>query len=136
MGLRWFYDQHTAQLTVRWHDEVKDTLASWDPVQDQNHDVSGIWINFRQDQDDLDNDDVCVDQDRNPHCRIDSRHYWDLSYTYNRPDVFGLGYVSANVAMRNIFNTMPDAMPSGVGYDVYLDNIMGRQAFFRLTVGF
>ena len=136
MGLRWFYDQHTAQLTVRWHDEVKDTLASWDPVQDQDHDVSGIWINFRQDQDDLDNDDVCVDQDRNPHCRIDSRHYWDLSYTYNRPDVFGLGYVSANVAMRNIFNTMPDAMPSGVGYDVYLDNIMGRQAFFRLTVGF
>ncbi|MCY4012893.1 MAG: TonB-dependent receptor [Gammaproteobacteria bacterium] len=136
MGLRWFYDQHTAQLTVRWHDEVKDTLASWDPVKDQGHGVAGIWINFRQDQEDLTNDDVCVDQDRNPHCRIDSRHYWDLSYTYNRPDVFGLGYVSANVAMRNIFNTMPDAMPSGVGYDVYLDNIMGRQAFFRLTVGF
>ena len=98
--------------------------------------MAGIWINFRQDQEDLTNDDVCVDQDRNPHCRIDSRHYWDLSYTYNQPDVFGLGYVQANVAMRNIFNTMPDAMPSGVGYDVYLDNIMGRQAFFRLTVGF
>lgn len=135
MGLRWFYDQHTAQLTVRWHDEVKDTLASWDPVRGAGHRPTP-WINFRQDHDDLTNDDVCADQDRNPHCRIDSRHYWDLSYTYNRPDVFGLGYVAANVAMRNIFNTMPDAMPSGVGYDVYLDNIMGRQAFFRVTLGF
>ena len=136
VGLRWFYDQHTLQLTGRWHDEVKDTLASWDPVRNQGHDVSGVWVNFRQDHDDLTNDDVCVDQDRNPHCRIDSRHYWDVSYTYNRPDVFGFGFLQANVAMRNIFNTRPDAMPSGVGYDVYLDNIMGRQAFLRLTVGF
>ena len=135
-GLRWFYANHTAQLLVRWHDEVADTLASWDPVRNAGHSVGSVWVNFRQDQENLTNENVCVDQDRNPQCRIDSRHYWDVSYTYNRADVLGLGYMRVNLAMRNIFNTRPDAMPSGVGYDVYLDNIMGRQAFVRFTVGF
>ena len=135
-SLRWFYRNHTAQLSVRWHDEVKDTLAAWDPVKDAGHSVGSVWVNFRQDQENLTNDNVCVDQDRNPHCRIDSRQYWDVSYTYNRPDVFGLGFMRLNLAMRNIFNTRPDAMPSGVGYDVYLDNIMGRQAFVQMTLGF
>ncbi len=134
--LRWNYGPHTTQLGVRWHEEVNDTLASWDPVRTAGRDVSDIWVNGRQDQGDLTNEDICADQDRNPHCRIDSRHYWDVSYTYNRPDFFGFGYVSVNLAMRNIFNTKPDAMPSGVGYDAYLDNIMGRQAFARLRVGF
>ncbi len=136
MNLRWFYGNHVAQLNVRWHDEVNDTLASWDPVVDAGRSVSGIWVNGRQDQGDLTGDDVCADQDRNPHCRIDSRHYWDVSYTYRRPDVLGFGYVSANLAMRNIFNTKPDAMPSGVGYDAYLDNIMGRMAYLRFTFAF
>ena len=136
MNLRWFYGDHVAQLGVRWHDEVNDTLASWDPVVAAGRSVGGIWVNGRQDQGDLTGDDVCADQDRNPHCRIDSRHYWDLSYTYRRNDVFGLGFVSANLAMRNIFDTKPDAMPSGVGYDAYLDNIMGRMAFLRLSFGF
>ena len=135
-SLRWFYRNHTAQISVRWHDEVKDTLASWDPVKNAGHSVGSVWVNFRQDQENLTNDNVCVDQDRNPHCRIDSRQYWDLSYTYNKPDVFGLGFMRMNLAMRNIFNTRPDAMPSGVGYDVYLDNIMGRQAFVQFTFGF
>ena len=136
MNLRWFYGNHVAQLAVRWHDEVNDTLASWDPVVAAGRSVSGIWVNGRQDQGGLTGDDVCADQDRNPQCRIDSRHYWDVSYTYRRPDVFGLGFFSANLAMRNIFNTRPDAMPSGVGYDAYLDNIMGRQAFARFTFAF
>ena len=136
MGLRWFYADHVAQINVRWHDEVNDTLASWDPVVSAGHDVGTIWVNGRQDQGDLTNNDVCADQDRNPQCRIDSRHYWDVSYTYRRNDVLGLGYVSTNLAMRNIFNTKPDAMPSGVGYDAYLDNIMGRMVFVRLTFGF
>ena len=134
--LRWFYGNHTAQLGVRWHEEVSDTLASWDPVVSAGHSVGGIWVNGRQDQGDLTNDDVCADQDRNPHCRIDSRHYWDVSYNYTMPDVMGFGSVQFNLAMRNIFNTRPDAMPSGVGYDTYLDNIMGRQAFVRVQVGF
>lgn len=136
LTMRWFYRDHTLQLYGRWHDEVKDTLASWDPVRNQGHSVGGIWINFREDQDDLTNDDVCVDQDRNPQCRIDSRTYWDLSYSYRRADVFGLGFVQTNFTVQNVFNTMPDAMPSGVGYETYLDNVMGRQAFVRFTLGF
>ena len=80
--------------------------------------------------------DACTDQDRNPYCKIDARAYWDLSYTYRRPDVFGFGYMAANVAMRNLFNAEPKAFPSGVGYESYLDSIMGRQLFVRMTVGF
>ncbi len=48
----------------------------------------------------------------------------------------GFGYVAGNVAMRNIFNAEPKAFPSGVGYESYLDSIMGRQLFVRMTVGF
>ena len=139
MNLRWFYGDHIAQLGVRWHDELSDVMSAWDEVRDfYDGDIgaSGVgWVNGR-DFRDIEESEACVDQDRNPHCRIDSRHYWDLSYTYMRPDVYGFGYVQANVAVRNIFNTMPDPMMSGVGYDAYLDNIMGRIGFVRLTVGF
>ncbi|HCP50707.1 MAG TPA: hypothetical protein DIT73_10800, partial [Gammaproteobacteria bacterium] len=31
--LRWFRDNHTAQLTVRWHDAVTDVDAAWDEVK-------------------------------------------------------------------------------------------------------
>ena len=48
----------------------------------------------------------------------------------------GFGYVAANVAIRNIFNSNPNAFPSGVGYESYLDSIMGRQLYLRMTVGF
>ena len=136
MNLRWFYRDHIAQIGVRWHDELRDVMASWDEVSAAGNDLSGVWVNGQRDQSTLTEELVCVDQDRNPHCRIDSRHYWDVSYTYTRPDVFGLGYVAMNLAMRNIFDTKPDAMPSGVGYDTYVDNIMGRIGFMRLTVGF
>ena len=136
LNLRWFYGDHIAQLGVRWHDELRDVMASWDEVQSQGHNLDGVWVNGRRDQSVLTEDMVCVDQDRNPHCRIDSRHYWDVSYSYTRPDVFGLGYATLNLSMRNIFNTNPDPMPSGVGYDTYVDNIMGRIGFVRLTVGF
>ena len=71
-----------------------------------------------------------------PTATIDSAAYWDLSYTYTRPDVLGFGYMSMNVAMRNIFNNNPDPIPSGVGHESYVDNIMGRIAFARLTIGF
>ena len=80
--------------------------------------------------------DACEDQDRNPYCKIDSRHYWDLNYNYNRPDVFGLGYVNFNLGVRNIFGTEPDPFPSGVGYESYVDDIMGRLAYTSLRIGF
>ena len=136
VDLRWFYREHIAQIGVRWHDELSDVMQSWDEVQGAGHDLTGIWVNGQRDQSTLTEERVCVDQDRNPYCRIDSRHYWDVSYTYTRPDVFGLGYVAMNLSMRNIFDTKPDPMMSGVGYDTYVDNIMGRIGFMRLTVGF
>ena len=80
--------------------------------------------------------EACSDQDRNPYCRIDSRHYWDISYSYTKTDVFGLGFVSFNFSVRNLFDTFPDPMPSGVGYEPYVDSIEGRTAFARLSIGF
>ena len=85
---------------------------------------------------DIPESEACADQDRNPYCEISERTYVDFSYTYTAPDLGGFGYVSLNLAARNIFDSMPDPIPSGAGYEPYLDNIMGRTAFARLTVGF
>ena len=136
MSLRWFRDNHVAQLRVRWHDELSDVSAAFDEVRDIPGAIDFSGSHNGRPIADWEEGDSCSDQDRNPYCNIDSRHYWDLSYTYTRPDVMGLGYVSMNVAMRNIFNSMPDPMPSGVGHETYVDNIMGRIGFARLTVGF
>ena len=146
-NVRWFYGDHIAQFGVRWHSSLRDVMASWDEVlnDERGFDLSGTWVNGQPRAGEgtdgaevvtLAEDKVCADQDRNPYCRIDSRHYWDASYTYTRPDIMGFGYASLNLSMRNIFNANPDPMPSGVGYDTYVDNIMGRIAFMRLTVGF
>ena len=159
--LRWFRDSHSAQLGVRWHDELTDIHAGWDELleataacregrADPNSifcrqssvtsttDFNGPLPNLLHGEstEGFTEADACADQDRNPYCRIDSRAYWDFSYTYNKPDVFGFGYLSLNVAMRNIFDTYPDPMPSGAGYEGYVDNIMGRTAFMRLELGF
>ena len=40
--------------------------------------------------------------------QIDSRHYWDVSYSYRRPDFLGFSSVMVNAAIRNIFDTYPD----------------------------
>ena len=136
LGLRWLYANHTMQLSVRWHDSLTDISAAWDEIEaipgaiDRNGSHNGNPIA------DWEEEDSCTDQDRNPYCRIDSRAYWDLSYTYNRPDFLGFGYVSLNLAMRNLFDTYPDPMPTGVGHETYVDNIMGRIGFARLTLGF
>ena len=79
--------------------------------------------------------DACSDQDRNPYCRIDSRHYWDFSYSYTKANVWGLGWISVNFSVRNVFDAYPDPMPSGAGYESYVDSIDGRLAFARLSVG-
>ena len=150
MSLRWFRGSHSAQLSVRWHDSITDVNAAWDEViadyradrieagQDPDADPNGYHgdnING-VDATQWSESEACNDQDRNPQCKVDSRHYWDISYSYNRPDFLGLGYISVNLAMRNIFGTMPDPMPSGAGYEQYLDDIMGRQAFARISLGF
>ncbi|HIM34491.1 MAG TPA: hypothetical protein EYM33_03080 [Pseudomonadales bacterium] len=132
--LRWFRDNHTAQMTVRWHDSVTDVDAAWDEVKHipgalptEHNGISSA---------DIPESEACADQDRNPYCEISERTYVDFSYTYTAPDLGGFGYVSLNLAARNIFDSMPDPIPSGAGYEPYLDNIMGRTAFARLTVGF
>ena len=135
-NLRWFYGDHIAQFGVRWHSKLQDVMASWDEVSAAGNDLTGIWVNGQRDQSQLREDQVCVDQDRNPWCGIDAKAYFDASYTYTKPDIFGLGFVSLNLAMRNLFDANPRPMPSGVGYDTYVDNIMGRIGFMRLTVGF
>ena len=136
MALRWFRDNHVAQLRMRWHDELTDVSAAFDEVRDIPGAIDFNGTHNGRPIADWEERDSCTDQDRNPYCNIDSAAYWDLSYTYTRPDVLGFGYMSMNVAMRNIFNSNPDPIPSGVGHEAYVDNIMGRIAFARLTIGF
>ena len=140
-SLRWFKDNHSLHFGMRYHGPITDVIASWDEIVNRfgpahsatnphlEHDHGMHTANWTE-------DDACTDQDRNPYCRIESRAYFDASYTYRRPDVLGFGYVAANIAMRNIFDSNPNAFPSGVGYESYLDSIMGRQLYLRLTVGF
>ncbi len=69
-----------------------------------------------------------------PVCDIDSRHYWDVSYTYRRPDVFGLRALSASFSVRNVFDTYPDPITQFSAHEPYLDNIMGRMFLLRLNL--
>ena len=140
-SLRWFRDDHTVHFGVRWHQSITDLIASWDEIIDRYgppHTAGNPYLSHDHGMDTTswNEDDACTDQDRNPYCRIESRAYWDVSYTYRRPDMLGFGYVAANVAVRNVFNSNPNAFPSGVGYESYLDSIMGRQLYLRMSVGF
>ena len=140
-SLRWFRDNHTAHFGVRYHQAITDVIASWDEIVDRYgppHSDGNPYLSHDHGMDTTswNENDACTDQDRNPYCRIESRAYWDLSYTYRQPDIMGFGYVAANVAIRNIFNSNPNPFPSGVGYESYLDSIMGRQLYLRMTVGF
>lgn len=140
-SLRWFRDNHTAHFGMRWHQSITDLIASWDEIVERYgppHSAGNPYLSHDHGMDTTSwtEDDACTDQDRNPYCRIESRAYFDVSYTYRQPDFFGFGYVAANVAIRNVFNSNPNAFPSGVGYESYLDSIMGRQLYLRMTVGF
>lgn len=140
-SLRWFRDEHTVHFGVRWHQGITDLIASWDEIVDRYgppHSDGNPYLSHDHGMDTTSwtEADACTDQDRNPYCKIPAKAYWDLSYTYRRPNFLGFGYVAANVAMRNVFNAQPQAFPSGVGYESYLDSIMGRQLFVRMTAGF
>ena len=139
--LRWFKGNHMAQLGFRWHDSITDVIASWDEIVERYgppHSDGNPYLSHDHGMDTTSwtERDACTDQDRNPYCEVADRAYWDLSYTYRAPDLLGFGYVAANVAVRNFTNEKPRAIPSGVGYESYLDSIMGRQLFVRLTAGF
>ncbi len=140
-SLRWFRDNHTAHFGMRWHQSITDLIASWDEIVDRYgppHSPGNPYLSHDHGMDTTSwtEDDACTDQDRNPYCRIEGRAYFDVSYTYRQPDFMGFGYVAANVAVRNVFGSNPNAFPSGVGYESYLDSIMGRQLYVRMTVGF
>lgn len=127
VGLRWYRDNHTAQLSGRWHDSVTNYNIAWDEQRE-----AGL---LSESQAEMLETERCSWQP-SPVCGFDSRHYWDVSYTYSKPEFLGFGYVSMNVAVRNVFDTYPDPVTTPAGHEGYLDNIMGRLGFVRLTLGF
>ena len=132
VGLRWFYNDHTLQLSGRWHDSVTTLNAGWDEAVE-----AGV-INGRPNADGvpIPESDACAHRWIWPQCKIDSRHYWDTSYTYRRPDTLGFSEMTVNVAVRNIFDTYPDLALRQQGHESYLDNIMGRQGYTSVTFSF
>ncbi|MCY4094201.1 MAG: TonB-dependent receptor, partial [Gammaproteobacteria bacterium] len=132
LGLRWFYNDHTLQVSGRWHDSVTTVNAGWDEAVE-----AGV-ITGRPNADGvpIPESDACAHRWIWPQCKIDSRHYWDMSYTYRRPDTLGFSEMTLNVAVRNIFDTYPDLALRQQGHEAYLDNIMGRMGYTSLTFSF
>ena len=161
-SLRWVRGEHTAQVRVRWHDSVTNVNIGWDAMKEREaldpRTVIPTWTwntgdrssyphhipyegytevtipgtdivkqipNERQSQ-------RCAYQPW-PVCKIDSRHYWDVSYSWRRPDTFGMSSMLLNVAIRNIFDTYPDPITQFSAHEPYLDNIMGRSILMRLN---
>lgn len=124
VGLRWFMGNHTAQLSGRWHDSVTNLNIAWDELRAGGH--------LSDAESDILETERCSRQPAEI-CGIDSRDYWDISYTYNRPDFFGFN-ANVNVAIRNVFDTYPTPIQTSSGYDGYLDNIMGRTGYVRLSM--
>ncbi|MYD44386.1 MAG: TonB-dependent receptor plug domain-containing protein [Gammaproteobacteria bacterium] len=134
LGLRWFYNDHILQFSGRWHDSVTTVNAGWDEAVE-----AGV-ISGRANPDEglgpIPEKDACAHRWIWPQCKIDSRHYWDMSYTYRRPDTLGFSEMQVNVAVRNLFDTYPDLALRQQGHEAYLDNIMGRQGYTSVTFSF
>ena len=162
-GLRWLRGPHTAQVAVRWHDQVTNVNVAWNAMKErerldprtvipswtwntgergsyphytpfrgyEEHTIAGTDI-VKNIPNDL-QEQRCAYQPW-PVCDIDSRHYWDVSYTYRRPDVFGARALSVNFAVRNVFDTYPDPITQFSAHEPYLDNIMGREFLLRLNL--
>ncbi len=162
-GLRWFNGPHTAQLMVRWHDSVTNVNVAWDAMREREaldpRVIIPAWtwntadrasyphhVPFRGSTEvTIPGTDIVkqIPNEREsqrcafqpwPVCKIDSRHYWDLTYSYRRPDVLGFSSVLVNVGMRNIFDTYPDPITQFSAHEPYLDNIMGRSILLRLNM--
>ena len=163
-SLRWFRGAHTAQLMVRWHDSVTNINVAWDALKEREaqdyRDVILPW-HWRNIADTASyphytpfhgftevtvgdktkyipnepQSERCAYQPW-PVCKLDSRHYWDVAYTYRRPDVLGLSAITVNAAIRNVFDTYPDPITQFAGHEAYLDNIMGRSFLVRLNMTF
>ena len=126
MGLRWFMNDHTAQLTSRYHSGVKNIVSPWDEFRRRGllSDADAA----------IPRDSVCSQQPFRI-CDFDSQMYWDVSYTYAKDDVKGTGIgVAVNVAIRNVFDNFPEPSVGFASHNPFLDNIMGRVGFLRLSV--
>ena len=132
LGLRWFYNDHILQLSGRWHDSVTTLNAGWDEAIE----VGIITGRPNDDGVPVPESDACAHRWIWPECKINSRHYWDVSYTYSRPDTLGFSEMQVNMAVRNIFDTYPDLALRQQGHEAYLDNIMGRQGYTSITFSF
>lgn len=128
VGLRWFRDNHTLQLSGRWHDSVLDINTAWDEMGEAGL-LSAADAAIPEEE-------ICAHEQTNRECRIDSMDVWDLSYSYSAPDLFGFSEVHMNFAIRNMFDSMPLPHNRAAGHEPYLDNIMGRMGFSSLTFSF
>ena len=162
-SFRWFRGPHTAQIAVRWHDRVSNINVAWDAQKEREaldpRQVIPAWtwntggrssyphhVPYRGFTEVTIPGTDIVKQIPNeeqsqrcafqpwPVCDIDSRHYWDIAYTYRRPDIFGLRALTVNAAIRNVFDTYPDPITQFSAHEPYLDNILGRQILVRLNL--
>ena len=124
LGLRWFYGNHTAQLSGRWHDSITNNNIAWDEQRDRGLlSAANAAITEKE----------RCSQQPSVVCGFEAEHYWDVSYSYNHPDFMGAN-VNLNLAVRNIFDNRPTPKTTPAGHEGYLDNIMGRIGFARLSV--
>ena len=155
-SLRWFKGNHTTQLAVRWHDRVDNVNVAWNAIiereaQDPRTLIPSWTYNAVGDGTlayphfvpaygdglsaaNIPQGERCAYQPW-PTCDIDSRMYWDATYSYRRTDVFGLGTMTLTASVRNIFDTYPDPITQFSGHEGYLDNIMGRTLLLRVNFG-
>ncbi len=120
-------------------DQCSENEYLTDPNGWNNNEFSGMAVFNVDDTDDIPNfvwteKEACIDQDRNPYCEIPAAAYWDFSYTYNRTNFMGMSSFSINVSIRNLFDYYPTPIPSGVGFEAYVDNGMGRLGFARVSM--
>lgn len=154
LGLRWFKGGHTAQLAVRWHDRVDNINVAWDAIiardkldpreliprwnYDSLSDGTTQYPHFVQpgvsSPDEIPQSERCAYQPW-PTCEINSRMYWDFTYSYRKADVLGVGTMTLTASVRNLFDTYPDAITQFSGHEAYLDNIMGRTLMLRVNFG-
>ncbi len=125
MGLRWYRGNHTLQLMGRWHDSVTNLNIAWDEqklIPGQLSEADAL----------IEEKDRCSKQPANV-CKVPSAAYWDVSYSYSMPDFMGMN-LDVNVAVRNVFDKMPAPQLMPAGHEGYLDNVMGRIGFARLSL--
>lgn len=124
LSLRWFRDNHTLALSGNWHDAITNVNIAWDEQRERNL-LSAADAGREEES-------VCSRQPSHV-CEFESQMYWDISYSYDRPDWMGLNW-NFNFALRNMFDNYPTPKTTPAGHEGYLDRIMGRTAFARVTI--